>query len=97
VGKGVAWISSNGKTVKGTWSKAGFTKPTKFFGPDGKPVRLTIGQTFIQVMPRGSRITIADGKVPPPPPVATPTPTPTASQSATVSLRGVTAFPWLVY
>lgn len=97
VGKGVAWISSNGKTVKGTWSKAGFTKPTKFFGPDGKPVRLTIGQTFIQVMPRGSRITIADGKVPPPPPVATPTPTPTASPSATVSVRGVTAFPWLVY
>jgi DUF3048 family protein len=101
LGKGVAWISSNGKTVKGTWSKAAFTKPTRFFGPDGKPVRLTVGQTFVQVMPRGSKITIADGKVPPPPPVAspspTPTPTPTASPSAALSFRGVSLFPWLVY
>jgi hypothetical protein len=97
VGKGVAWISSNGKTVKGTWSKAAFTKPTRFFGPDGKPVRLTIGQTFVQVMPRGSKITISDGKVPPPPPVASPTPTPTASPSASLSSRGVNLFPWLAY
>ena len=25
---------------------------TRFYGPDGKPVTLTVGQTFIQVVPR---------------------------------------------
>jgi hypothetical protein len=67
-GKGTAWIASNGKTVKGTWRKKSFTSPTKFYGPDGKPVTLTVGQTFIQVIPRGFKPTIKDGKVPPPPP-----------------------------
>jgi hypothetical protein len=64
VGRGTAWIATNGKTVKGTWRKASMTAPTRFFDANGKPVTLTVGQTFVQVMPRGSRITIKDGKVP---------------------------------
>ena len=40
------------------------TDPTRFYDAKGKPVTLTVGQTFVQVMPRGSRITIKDGKVP---------------------------------
>jgi hypothetical protein len=40
------------------------TGPTRFFDAAGKPVTLTVGQTFIQVMPRGSKITIDDGSVP---------------------------------
>jgi hypothetical protein len=77
-GKGTAWIATNGKTVKGTWKKPSMTAPTKFYGPDGKPVTLTIGQTFIQVVPKGTRITIKDGKVPPP---ASPSPQPSTSPS----------------
>jgi hypothetical protein len=61
VGKGTAWIATNGRTVKGTWRKASITEPTLFFGPDGKAVSLTIGQTFVQVMPLGTKVTIADG------------------------------------
>lgn len=64
VGKGTAWIASNGRTVKGTWRKASLTEPTRFYGADGKQVTLTIGQTFIQVMPRGTKVTVKDGKVP---------------------------------
>ena len=67
-GKGTAWIATNGKTQKGTWRKASLTAPTKFYGKDGTPVTLTVGQTFIQVVPVGTRITIKDGKVPPRPP-----------------------------
>ena len=63
-GSGTAWISTNGKTVKGTWKKKSFTAPTRFYGPDGKPVTLTMGQTFVQVVPRGTTITIKDGTVP---------------------------------
>lgn len=65
VGKGTAWIATNGKTIKGTWRKTSMTSPTRFYDKNGKQVTLTVGQTFVQVMPRGSKITIKDGKVPP--------------------------------
>ena len=64
IGRGTAWISTNGKTIKGMWKKTSMKSPTRFFDAAGDPVTLTIGQTFIQVMPRGSKITIKDGKVP---------------------------------
>jgi hypothetical protein len=64
IGRGTAWISTNGKTIKGTWRKSSISGPTRFFNAAGKAVTLTVGQTFIQVMPRGSKITIKDGTVP---------------------------------
>ncbi len=50
VGKGKAWISTNGRTIKGTWVKTGLKKPTRFFDAAGNEVVLTAGQTFIQVL-----------------------------------------------
>ena len=67
VGSGPAWIATNGRTIKGTWVKKSLTSPTIFRNSDGRPVTFTIGQTFIQVLPYGSSITIADGKLPPAP------------------------------
>jgi len=64
IGQGPAWISTNGKTIKGTWKKTSMTSPTRFYDKAGNLVTLTVGQTFVQVMPRGSKITIKDGKVP---------------------------------
>ena len=66
-GKGTAWISTNGKTIKGTWRKRSITDQTRFYDAKGQPVTLTVGQTFIQVMPRGSRIVFKAGTPPPPP------------------------------
>lgn len=73
LGSGKAFISTNGRTIEGTWKKASMTKPTRFYDEDGNPVTLTIGQTFIQVMPRGAPIHIEDGEdaPPEPPPAAT--------------------------
>lgn len=65
VGHGTAWISSNGVTVKGTWRKASVTAPTLLFGPDGNPVTLAAGQTFVQVMQPTDLITITVGKLAP--------------------------------
>jgi hypothetical protein len=79
VGSGKAWIATNGRTIVGTWKKASITGPTRFYDKDGEPVTLTAGQTFIQVMPLGSKVTIKDGPLPKP--VATPTPTPAPSLS----------------
>jgi len=70
VGHGTAWISTNGITVKGTWRKASTTAPTLLFGPNGKPVTFTAGQTFIEVVQLTYGVTIHDGVLPsvlPPP------------------------------
>jgi hypothetical protein len=72
VGSGKAWISTNGRTIQGTWTKASLTAPTQFFDAAGEPVTLTVGQTFIQVMPLGSKITVEDGTATPPSPSARP-------------------------
>jgi len=65
IGKGPAWISSNGVTIKGTWSKKSLTAPTRFLDAKGKDVTLTVGQTFIQVLPYGSKMTFVAGKLAP--------------------------------
>ena len=80
VGSGVAWIATNGKTIKGTWRKKSETAPTLFFDKNGKRVTLTIGQTFVQVMKTTDRVVIKDGKVPAP--TTTPSPSPSPSPSA---------------
>jgi len=83
IGSGTAWISTNGKTIKGTWKKPSLTAPTRFYDKNGKQVTLTIGQTYIQVVPPGTPLKFVAGKpyVPPKPapsisPLPTPTPTP---------------------
>ncbi len=77
VGSGVAYISTNGRTIKGTWNKKSFSAPTRFLDANGKPVTLTQGQTFINVVPRGTNVTFKKGS--PPPPVASPSPSPSTT------------------
>ena len=64
VGKGEAWIASNGVTVKGTWRKASQTAPTRLFGPDGKEITLTVGQTFVQVIALSYDFQVKAGSLP---------------------------------
>ena len=76
IGEGRAFVFTNGKRIKGTWQKNKITGPTRFFDADGKPVTLTVGQTFVQVLDLGSTVTYKKGKVPPDA-TASPSPTPT--------------------
>jgi hypothetical protein len=64
VGKGVAYISTNGVTIKGQWRKASPTAPTLLYDGSGKPVVLTAGQTFVQVIALGYTFSIRDGALP---------------------------------
>jgi hypothetical protein len=65
IGEGTVWVSTNGITVKGTWRKESLTGPTRFYDKNDKPIALTPGQTFIQVMPIGSDVDFVKGtKVP---------------------------------
>jgi Protein of unknown function (DUF3048) N-terminal domain/Protein of unknown function (DUF3048) C-terminal domain len=80
-GSGKAWIATNGKTIKGTWKKKSITAPTQFFDAKGRPVTLTVGQTFIQVLRVGSGygMTIKDGTVPTASPATSPSPSASAA------------------
>ena len=73
IGRGKALINVNGRTIVGTWRKSSITKPTRFYDRAGNQVTLTRGQTFVQVVPRGTKVRIVPGKdVPPPDPSAAP-------------------------
>jgi hypothetical protein len=50
IGKGEAWVASNGITIKAQWRKASSTAPTRLFTLDGQPIVLAAGQTFVQVI-----------------------------------------------
>lgn len=63
VGKGEAWISTGGLTIKGTWRKASVSAPTLLFDSQGNPVTLTPGQTFVQVLPLTYPFSITNGKL----------------------------------
>ncbi len=64
VGAGPAWIATNGRTIQGTWRKDSLTALTRFFDAAGDPVTLTIGQTFVQVVQTGTKVTVVDGTPP---------------------------------
>jgi hypothetical protein len=68
VGSGRAYVATNGRTISARWVKSSLTAPTRFLDAKGRPIALTPGQTFVQVMPIGSRVTITHGKAPPPAP-----------------------------
>jgi len=61
VGTGRAWIATNGTVVRGTWKKTSVASPTRFFDGAGKQVTLTVGQTFVQVMPAGTPVKVVKG------------------------------------
>jgi hypothetical protein len=65
-GSGRAWISTNGRTIEGTWKKKSTTKPTRFYDRAGNRITLTVGQTFIQVVPSANSVAITDGSDQPP-------------------------------
>ena len=79
IGSGTAWISTNGKTIKGTWRKKSLTAPTLFYDSKGALVTLTAGQTFVQVMKTTDTVSIKDGIVPAPSPSAPASPSPSPS------------------
>lgn len=62
VGTGRAWIATNGRTIRGSWKKDSVTAPTRFFDADGEAVTLTRGQTFVQVVPRGTKVSHRNGQ-----------------------------------
>lgn len=54
IGEGEAWVLSDGKIVKGKWSKPSPTDVTRFSDGSGAPVPLTPGRTWVELPTPGS-------------------------------------------
>ncbi|MBV8160555.1 MAG: DUF3048 domain-containing protein [Acidimicrobiia bacterium] len=54
VGTGDAWVLSQGKVVKGRWSKPADDTPASFTDATGAPIKLTPGTTWVEVQPVGT-------------------------------------------
>ncbi|HEX2699187.1 MAG TPA: DUF3048 domain-containing protein [Acidimicrobiales bacterium] len=54
IGSGDAWVFSDGKVVKGKWSKATAEAVTSYADATGKPVGLTPGTTWVELAPPGA-------------------------------------------
>jgi hypothetical protein len=50
IGEGEAIVSTNGRIIRGTWSKGSVTGATLLFDAAGRPITLTAGRTFVQVI-----------------------------------------------
>jgi hypothetical protein len=57
-GRGAAWYLSDGKVVKGTWSRSSLTSLTVWKDAAGAPIRLTPGRTWVELVPVGSQLTL---------------------------------------
>ena len=69
IDSGIAWVFSNGKRVKGTWTKSSQAAPIQLFNEAGAPIKLAVGNTWIELMGVPSKISIDSPKA------ATPAPT----------------------
>jgi hypothetical protein len=49
VGQGDAWVLTDGKVVRGRWSKPAPDQPTAYTDAAGTPIKLTPGQTWIEL------------------------------------------------
>lgn len=54
VGTGEALVATGGSTVPASWTKASETAPVALTGPDGLPVLLTPGNTWVELVPKST-------------------------------------------
>jgi hypothetical protein len=58
IGSGEASISSGGRTVQATWSKASATDPIHLVDSAGAAVRLAVGNTWIELIPLAGSVSV---------------------------------------
>ena len=72
IGEGKLWVFSNGKMVKGTWSKSGKTDRIILKDASGNEIKLAPGNTWVELMPAFGSITVKEPPKPSPEPSASP-------------------------
>jgi hypothetical protein len=54
IGEGEAWVLTDGRLVKGRWSRPGPDVVTTYTEGSGTPIRLTPGRTWLELVPIGN-------------------------------------------
>ncbi|MGY1644534.1 DUF3048 domain-containing protein [Geodermatophilus sp. SYSU D00703] len=54
IGGGEALVATGGRSVPVTWSKGSADEPVRLTGPDGQPVRLAPGSTWVELVPNAT-------------------------------------------
>jgi hypothetical protein len=67
VGEGDAWVFSDGKIVRGKWSRSEASQDTRFTDAAGKPIKLTPGRTWVEFVPASPDYPVTVTAPPPPP------------------------------
>lgn len=49
VGDGAAWVFTDGRVIEGRWERAEITQPWKLTDPEGRPILLTPGNTWVEL------------------------------------------------
>ena len=63
-GQGRALVATNGRIYQATWRKTAFNAPTHLLDRNGRPIALSQGQTFVQVVPDGTDVSTRQGTAP---------------------------------
>jgi hypothetical protein len=66
IGEGEAWVFSDGKVIRGRWSKPDAVTPTAYTYGLGAPIPLTPGRTWVELVANGTAVDLV--AAPPPPP-----------------------------
>ena len=54
IGEGDAWVFTAGQVIEAHWSRPSLGDVTTYTGPDGQPVGLTPGRTWVSLVPPGN-------------------------------------------
>ena len=76
IGGGDVMVFSGGNLIRGKWLRSGAEQPAAFFDAAGNVIKLTPGQTWVELLPVGSAVDVVAAPPPPPPP---PTEAPTTT------------------
>jgi Protein of unknown function (DUF3048) N-terminal domain/Protein of unknown function (DUF3048) C-terminal domain len=58
VGEGDVWVFTDGKVVKGRWSRPRKEEPAQYVDARGKPIELRPGKTWVHLLPVGSIVDV---------------------------------------
>jgi Protein of unknown function (DUF3048) N-terminal domain/Protein of unknown function (DUF3048) C-terminal domain len=58
IGQGPAWVLTGGVQVKANWSKPSGSAVTQFTDAAGAPIKLTPGQTWVELVPLGTALNL---------------------------------------
>jgi hypothetical protein len=55
-GSGPVTVYRDGQAIAGTWNKSSVEAPLRWLGPDGQPIQLDRGTTWVEVVPNGNQV-----------------------------------------